>query len=81
VQKDLLVISTRLLKDGMIAILYIFPPKKIEPASPQILPTHGANLKLQKRKQGWDGGRGHSFVTLSTTTVRQQPASSFPSEG
>ena len=25
---DLLVISTRLLKDGMIAILYIFPPKK-----------------------------------------------------
>ena len=84
VQMDLLMISTRHLKDGMVAILYIFgsPHQKIEreTLSPQILATHGDNLKLQKAGPVWATGRGHSRVMLSTTRVCQQ-AVSFPSEG
>lgn len=63
--------------------LHVFLPQKreTEPPAAHTLPTRGANLKLQKRQQGWGGGRGHSIVTLSTTPDRQQPASFFPSEG
>ena len=82
---DLLMISTRHLKDGMVAILYVFgsPHQKMEreTLSPQILATHSDNLKLQKAGPGWAAGRGHSRVTLSTTRVCQQAVSSFPSEG